>query len=425
MCYPIVTPIGEKELKAEILSVGTELLLGQIVDTNAAFIAQQLPSLGIDLYWISQVGDNQARLVEVLRRAWSRSDVIIITGGVGPTEDDLTRESIAELLGEQMAIIPELERELREKFARLKSKMPEHNVKQATLIPSAQALANPIGTAPGWWVERDRKIIVAMPGVPAEMRRMWQEQASPRLRAKSTGAVIVSRTLKVIGKGESAAEDMVRSLVSSTNPTLATYAKADGVHLRVTAKATNVDEARQMIAEMEASIRDILGTYVYGVDDDTLEGVVGKLLAGAGLTLATMESCSGGYLANTITEAPGASRYFKGGMIAYSTEAKIKWGVSGEIVARYGTVSAEVAQAMATAAREQLGADIGLAITGVAGPDELEGKPAGTLLVALDDRGSLQVSSGVHRAGRTDVKRIATTRALNLLRRALLPAQTS
>jgi len=193
-------------MKSEIVSVGTELLLGQITDTNASYLAQRLSPLGIDLYYISQVGDNQARLVEVLGRAWGRSDLVIVTGGLGPTEDDLTREAIAQLLGEAMAVDPGLERNLREFFTRRGVPMPSRNIKQATLIPSAQAITNPIGTAPGWWVERQGRTLVAMPGVPHEMRRMWENEVEPRLRQRSGGAVIFSKTLKVIGLGESAAE---------------------------------------------------------------------------------------------------------------------------------------------------------------------------------------------------------------------------
>ncbi|MBI2320884.1 MAG: CinA family nicotinamide mononucleotide deamidase-related protein, partial [Chloroflexi bacterium] len=230
-------------MRAEIVSVGTELLLGQIVDTNAAWLAERLAPLGIDVYWISQVGDNLGRLVEVVRRAWERSDLTIATGGLGPTEDDLTREAIAALLGEDMRVVPELEAELRGFFTRRGLPMPERNVKQATLVPSARVLHNPIGTAPGWWVEREGRVIVAMPGVPHEMRRMWQEEVMPHLRQRMGSAAIVSRTLKVLGPGESAVEEMVRHLIASANPTLATYAKPDGVYVRVTAKAASDGDA--------------------------------------------------------------------------------------------------------------------------------------------------------------------------------------
>lgn len=407
-------------MKAEIISVGTELLLGHIVDTNASYLAQQLSTLGFDVYWISQVGDNQARIVEVLRRAWGRSEVTIVTGGIGPTEDDLTRESIAELLGETMTVDPQLEVDLRAMFARLRAEMPPTNIKQATLIPSAVALHNPIGTAPGWWVQRDGRVIAAMPGVPAEMRRMWTNHVLPRLQALGTGAIIVSRTLKVAGKGESAVEEMVRPLVSSINPTLATYAKQDGIHLRMTAKATNRAEAETLIAGMESRLRQILGTFIYGADEDTMEKVVGDLLRERGMTIATMESCTGGLLSSTLTDTPGASDYFKGGLVTYSAEAKRACGVKPEVLDRHGTVSAETAEAMATAAREALKTDVGVGITGVLGPDELEGQPVGTVHIGVDIRGSTKVVSGRHNAGRPELKRIAVLRALNIVRRELL-----
>src|SRR5215216_3517216 len=236
-------------MKAEILSVGTELLLGQIVDTNANYLAQQLPALGLDLYYVSSVGDNLQRLSDAFRRALERSVVVISTGGVGPTEDDLTREAIAELFGETPVVQPELERQLRAFFARRGRTMPERNVKQATTIPSGTFLPNPIGTAPGWWVERDGKVIISMPGVPHEMRKMWEEQAQPRLAKLLSGGVIVSRVLKLVGIGESHAEEALGELTRSTNPTLATYAKSDGIHLRVTAKAASHADAGRLVDE--------------------------------------------------------------------------------------------------------------------------------------------------------------------------------
>src|SRR3990170_7828687 len=205
-------------MKSEIISVGTELLLGEIIDTNAAYLAQQLSMLGIDLFWVSQVGDNRGRLLEVLQRAWERSDLILITGGLGPTDDDMTREAIADLLGEKMAVDPDLEKWLRDAFSRLTIGMPLSNLKQATLVPSARSIPNPFGTAPGWWVEREGRVLVAMPGVPREMTRMWREEVVPRLRERQGGFTIFSRTLKVIGLSEAGAEDMVKSLLASANP---------------------------------------------------------------------------------------------------------------------------------------------------------------------------------------------------------------
>lgn len=360
-------------MKAEIISVGTELLLGEIIDTNASYLANQLPLLGVDLYWISQVGDNQARLVEVLKRAWQRSDLILTTGGLGPTEDDLTREAIAEMLGERLTIEPALKREIEGFFAQHGMKMSPSNIKQAALIPSASAIHN-IGTAPGWWVERDGRILAAMPGPHGEMRRMWDKEVLPRLHQRCTGAIIVSKTSKTFGLPEATVGELVSPLLSSANPTLAVYAKTDGIHLRLTAKARSQEEAEKMLAQGEASVRSILGEYIWGTDNDILEAVVGRLLTEKGLSLAVMESCSGGLLAATITDTPGSSIYFKGGLVAYSNEAKIAYGVAPQLISDYGAISSEVAQAMAEAARLRFGADIGVGITGVAGPDEMEGK---------------------------------------------------
>src|SRR5215208_4204811 len=200
-------------MKAEIIAVGTELLLGEILDTNSQYLAQQLTPLGIDLFFVTHVGDNLTRLRETLRQGLERSDLLVMTGGLGPTEDDLTREAIAAALGEQMTVVPELERHLREWFGRRNRPMPERNVKQATLIPSAQAVPNPIGTAPGWWVETNGKQIACMPGVPHEMRKMWEEQIVPRLAAKAGGRILVTRTLKTLGMGESAVEELIHPLI--------------------------------------------------------------------------------------------------------------------------------------------------------------------------------------------------------------------
>jgi nicotinamide-nucleotide amidase len=406
-------------MRAEIFSVGTELLLGQIVDTNAPFLAQQLALLGIDLYHISQVGDNLERLVAALRLAWSRADLIIMTGGLGPTEDDLSREAIAALLDEPMTVDPHLERELRAYFAARGLRMPERNVKQATLIPSARPLPNPEGTAPGWFVERDNHILVAMPGVPHEMLRMWEHEVLPRLRPRA-GGIIFSRTLRTAGLGESTVEELLQPFIRGTNPTVATYAKRDAVEVRLTAKAPTLPEAQELVAVLEGKVRAVLGSAVFGVDHDTLESVIGAMLTERQLTLATMESCTGGLLASTITDVPGSSVYFRGGFVAYSTEMKAQFGVPRPILEAHGAISAEAARAMAEAARRQLGADIGVGVTGVAGPAEQEGKPVGTvhLAVALGDRvatAQLQI-----RLSRPEVKRLAVLGALNLLRLALL-----
>lgn len=410
-------------MRAEIISVGTELLLGEITDTNARFLASQLPSLGIDLYWISQVGDNQARLVEVLKRAWQRSDLILTTGGLGPTEDDLTREAIAELLGEKLKVVPALERELRELFARLGMEMPLTNLKQAALIPSAEVIHNANGTAPGWWVEKDKRILVAMPGPPREMQPMWYHQILPRLRQTVTGAIIISKTLKTFGLAEASVGELVSPLLSSVNPTLGIYAKADGIHLRLTAKAQSQKQAEGMIAHGEAKLRSILGEYIWGIDSDTLEAVVGHMLTEKGVSLAVMEGYSGGLLAATITDAPGASTYFKGGLVASSDEALRAFGVDAKVISDYGASSAEVAQAMAEAARLHLGADIGVGVVGIDEPSEVEGKLVTTIYIGIDDgKAKRAIIANYPPWDRAWVKRRAVTAALFELSKILATA---
>jgi len=403
-------------MRAEILSCGTELLLGHITDTNATYLAQSLATLGIDLYFVSQVGDNQGRIVETLQRAWGRSDLIIVTGGLGPTEDDLARESISALLGETMQVDPRLEAELRTMFAARNARMPERNVKQATLIPSAQALPNPIGTAPGWWVEKDGHVIVAMPGVPREMYRMWEQQAIPRLSAY-TGGLIFTRILRVSGLGESAVEERLDGVLHSNNPTIATYAKYDAVDVRITAKAATRGEAERQVGEMEAQVRQLLGHHIFGVDKETLQGVIGEHLKARKQTLAVMESLTGGQLSSMITDVPSSSTYFVGGVVAYSTELKAQMGVPQEILEQYGAVSEETARAMAHAVREHLGADFGLGITGVAGPDKQEGRAVGTVHIAIEGPEGVVTGMGPGwRGSREDNKRFAVLAALNLLR---------
>ncbi len=408
-------------MRAELISIGTELLLGEILDTNSQYLASRLPALGIDLFYASNVGDNLDRLSEVIERAWGRSDLVITTGGLGPTEDDLTREAIARVLGEELAPDPELERHLREFFARRGVPMPERNVKQAMLIPSARALPNPRGTAPGWWVERDRRIIVALPGPPVEMERMWEEEVAQELMRRHAGAVLVSRTLKTVGLGEGHVDELLSPLLKSANPSIGVYARADGVQLRITAKASTKEEAYRLIEPVEAEARLLLRDTVWGVDDDTLEGAVAALLRQYRLTLATMESCTGGLLAHTITNVPGSSTYFRGGLVSYATEMKIEWGVDPAIIQQHGAVSAECALDMARAARDRLRTDVGVGITGVAGPDPQEEKPPGTIHIGLDAGFTVPRNVSYQFAqGREAVKRRAVTTALALLRRTVL-----
>jgi nicotinamide-nucleotide amidase len=409
-------------MNAEIVSIGTEILLGEIVDTNSAYIAERLPALGIDVYYKHVVGDNLGRLAEVIGRARERADLVITTGGLGPTEDDLTREAIAAVHGEQTAVDPELEKWLRDLYKRRGNVMPERNIKQTWLIPSARAIPNPRGTAPGWWVERDGKIVIAMPGPPSEMNRMWEEEVSPELAKRSTGTVLIKRTLKTAGLGESNVDEMISHLLKGNNPSIGLYARADGVHVRMGAKAATPEEARALIAPVEAQVRAILQPHVWGADDDTFESVVGETLVQRGLTLAAMESCTGGLFADTITNVPGSSRYFRGGIVSYATEVKQIMGVDAAVISKHGVVSAETAAAMAAAVRQRLGADIGIGITGVAGPDPQDGVPVGQVFIALDGGEKLpsQALAFQFNQSRTAIKRRAVTQAIMLLRRALV-----
>jgi nicotinamide-nucleotide amidase len=411
-------------MRAEILSVGTELLLGQITDTNATYLAQQLAPLGVDLYYISQNGDNLGRLTDTLRRARERSDLVILTGGLGPTEDDLTREAIAAVLGEDPHVDPALEAELRGWFAGRGVAMPERNVKQAWVISAVTVLSNPLGTAPGWWSERDGKLIAAMPGVPHEMRRMWEHEVVPRLRPH-VGASIFSRTLRVAGLGESTVEERLDPLLHSANPTVATYAKRDAVDVRLTAKATTVEEARAQVEELETRARALLGQHVFGTDDDTPQAVVAAMLIERGLSLATMESCTGGLLASLLTDVPGISAVYRGGLVSYSAAMKEAWGVPADVLAAHGTVSEETARAMAQAVRQRLGADVGIAVTGAAGPDAVEGKPVGLVHLAVATPQGERHSEQRIRGDRAEVKWRAAINAVHLARVALLRDATA
>ncbi|MFC1962505.1 competence/damage-inducible protein A [Chloroflexota bacterium] len=406
-------------MKAEIISIGTELLLGEITDDNAPYLASQLPPLGIDLYWISVAGDNPERLLEVLQRAWQRSDLILTTGGLGPTEADITRQAIATLLGEEMSIDAGIEKEMREFFARRGAKMPLSNLKQATIVPSSRSLHNLLGTAPGWWVEKEGHLLIALPGPPHETRRMWDSEVLPLLRERAGGAVILSRILKTLGLSEAAVNEKVKRHLQAAKPTLGIYVKPDGIHLRITAKAETKAAAQELISRREGELRQALGNYIWGVDGETLEAIVGRLLLSRGLTLATMESCTGGLLSSTITDTPGSSDYFKGSIVSYTPETKTLSGINRQLIERFGTVSPEAAEAMASATCSLMKADIGVGITGVAGPGTIEDKPVGTVYISISGL-KAPLFSARFPGNRTQVKRRATLAALNELRKALL-----
>ncbi len=395
-------------MKAEIISIGTEILLGEITDTNAAYIASRLPFLGIDLYWISQVGDNKTRIIEILQRAWNRSDIIFITGGLGPTADDVTRESIAEMLGEEMKIDPDLEKTLRNRFGRYGFDMPLSNLKQATIIPSAHSIPNPAGTAPGWWIEKDGHTLITMPGPPRELNVVWQETVQPRLEERAE-SVLVTRTFKTFGYSEGGAGEMVADMLAASNPTCGIYAKPDGIHLRLAAKAESVEKAEEMLVECETRIKEIMAGHIWGMNDETLETIVSSLLIDKGLTLAVMEDSHGGTLASTFNDIPESGRFFKGGLLAASNSAMIAFGLSPDIINKTGE---ELACAMAESARNLLGADIGIGTTGT---DEVtRDNPMGTTYIGIAD------ASGSRSVNRPRRRQYVTATILYELRESLL-----
>ena len=401
------------------MAIGAEILLGEIVDTNSAWIARRLPALGIELHHTSVAGDDLERLTETLARARERSDLTITTGGLGPTEDDLTREAVCALLGEEPRVDTELERRLRAFFARRGYPMPEANVKQAWLIPSARALDNPRGTAPGWWTEREGRIVVSMPGVPPEMERMWLREVEPALEGRS-GAVLVTRTIKTAGVGEGTVDELAKPLFATPGVGFGTYARADGVHVRLDAKAATAEEARRRLEPVERELDAIFGDAVWGRDGDTLEGVVADALRARGQTIAALEWATGGLLAGTLADAPAAGEAFAGGLLA-ATEARLgDAGAPAALLKTYGAVSAEAAEAMARAARARFGSDWGAGLTGAPDEEPRGGEPPGTMygaVVGPDGRArSLKTQMS---QGRAATRRRAVTATLMLLHRAI------
>lgn len=377
-------------MKAEIFSIGTELLMGELTDTNAAWLAARLPALGIQLQGISLIGDSLPRLIEAFSGALQRVDLILTTGGLGPTQDDLTREAIAATLQEAPTVQEEALKTLESYFLQRGRSMPPSNIKQAHLIPSAQFLPNRNGTAPGWWVERQGKVIVAMPGPPAETHPIWEEQVEPRLRQIVTGEVTLKRNIKTLGLSEAEVDATVSEFFGHDNPYLGIYSKADGIHLRLIARARDVSAAQALITPVEEAIAARLAPYIWGYDDDTPEQAVGKILVSQGWTLAALDCCTGGYLANSITAVPDSVAYFQGGVVAYSQEMLLAVGVPAEVLQQHGVVSQASTTAMAQTIRARLGADFGIAVTGAPGPAAVENKPAGLAYVAIASANGVQ-----------------------------------
>jgi nicotinamide-nucleotide amidase len=321
-------------------------------------------------------------MCQVLRQALERSRLVIATGGLGPTEDDLTRECIAAVLGETVSVDPKLEQQLRDIFKQFGREMSPHNIKQAWLIPSAESLPNPRGTAPGWWINRDGKIIVAMPGPPREMTFMWENEVKPRLLSALSGNTILARTIKLYGLPEAEVAERAESFFATENPALGIYARTDGIHLRLIAQGSDCEK---ILENAEAGLVEIFGPNIWGRDEDSLIGLIAKQMIEKGLTLAIMEDGTGGRLANIISGIPDYSRFYRGSLVAPSDETKITLGVPAKLIGKYGAVSPEVAEAMAAAARERLSADIGLSTSGILTEYVSERKRPGLTYIGIAD----------------------------------------
>ena len=352
-----------KIIKAEIISIGTELLRGEITDTNAVYLASQLPLLGMEVQRITTSGDDIGKLAQILRQSFKRSSVVITTGGLGPTQDDLTREAIAKIIDEEMFTDAELVTGLKAHFVRMGREMPPSNLQQAMRIPSAASLPNPRGTAPGWWVEKNDKVIVVMPGPPREMLPMWQNEVVPRLKTRFPIATILSRTIKTFSIQEAKVGELLQPFFETSNPTLGIYAKPDGIQVRLISKGT---QAAQLLDIAEKGIKEKLAPYVWGIDSDTLENIIGNVLVTRGMTLATAEHFTGGLLGHIITGSPLSSEFYRGGIIVNSDTSQIGLDIAPALIETKDAVSAEIAEAMAKSVKEQLSADFGLSVTGIA-----------------------------------------------------------
>lgn len=408
-------------MKAEIISVGTEILLGSLVDTNAAFIAEKMASLGISISRISAVGDNWQDIYQALEESLGRVDLIVVSGGLGPTEDDITKEVLSRLMGDNLvldeAALAEIRRRLRG------HRIPEKAIQNQAMIPaSAKRIPNPVGTAPGIILEKDHKTIILLPGVPREMKRMMEKELYPYLLSRlGTKELISSRILKVWGMGESQVNQKIADIMlRQSNPRVGLLAKRGEVHISITGKFPP-ELVGEKIKTVEDKIRERLGSSIWGVDEETLEGVVSRLLKKRDLRIAVAESCTGGLVSHRLTNIPGSSDYFSYGIIGYSNQAKSTFlGVPPSLVKKKGAVSSQVAKKMAQGVRKAERTDFGLGITGIAGPSGgSRNKPVGLVYIALSSSEGEICERFVFPGGREDIKWKASQGALDMLRRYL------
>ncbi|NLY19197.1 MAG: competence/damage-inducible protein A [Clostridiaceae bacterium] len=409
-------------MTAEILAVGTELLLGQIANTNAQYISQRLAELGISVFFHSVVGDNPARLEETLKRALDRSDIVITTGGLGPTKDDLTKEVIAKAMNRKLVFHEDILEKVRDFFMRKHRIMVKNNEKQAYMPDNSLVIPNLNGTAPGCIIEEGEKAVIMLPGPPNEMQPMFNESVFPYLKQK-TGLVLVSKMLKIFGIGESEMESRLIDLIEKqNNPTIAPYVSQGEVTVRVTARCPDKEEALKLLNPVVNDIKERLGDFVYSEEGETLEQVVFNLLNEKKLVMATAESCTGGLLAGRITSLPGASGVFDKGFITYSNKSKVdELGVNQETIDKFGAVSRETALEMVNGLRKKTSAQVCVSITGIAGPGGgTPDKPVGLVYIGVSVGDRVVCKSYDLMGNRERIRNGACMRALDIIRRLIL-----
>jgi nicotinamide-nucleotide amidase len=406
-------------MNAEIIAVGSELLTPTRLDTNSLFLTDELNGLGVEVTTKYVVGDHRDHVADVVRRAISRSEIVILSGGLGPTEDDITRDAVAQAIDRRLIFHPEIADQLEQRFRRMNRKMSEVNRRQAFIIEGAEILPNDNGTAPGQWIDESHACIILLPGPPHELKAMFARQCQPRLARVVPRQVIRTLLLRVAGMAESDLDQTISPIYKKYDNPVTTILAGEGdiqVHLRV--RGANEQEAAALLAEVAGPIEMLLGDRVYSRNGDPLEAVVGELLKKRLATLAVAESITGGLLAQRITSVPGSSNYFVGGFLTYSNKMKTELlGVSEETLERYGAVSQETAEAMAAGARRRTGSAFALSITGEAGPDPIESVPIGTVYVGLADAAGCQVAHRLFPGDRPRIRVFATQMALDMLRK--------
>jgi nicotinamide-nucleotide amidase len=409
-------------MDAEIIAVGSEMLTPQKIDTNSLYLTEQLNELGVEVVQKSIIGDDRSRLAGEIGAALKRTGIVILSGGLGPTEDDVTRDASALALGRGQTFRQEIWDEIGARFARMNRKMAENNKRQAYLIDGAEALPNDRGTAPGQWIEQDGRILFLLPGPPKELKAMFERQILPRLKERLPALVIRTRHFRVAGMGESDLDQQIAPVYTKyANPVTTILAGAGDIHIYLRARCKTDEEAECLLTEVAAPIEKILGDRIYSYGGESLEEVIGEILIATGRTMSVAESCTGGMVAERVTSVPGSSKYFRGGFLTYTDEVKTQLlGVSKDLLAAEGAVSEAAAREMAIGARKVLNTTFALSVTGFAGPDGgTEANPVGTIYIGLASDGTCDVRRVQFIGDRERIRMLASQSALDLLRRRL------